>query len=144
MIRVLLSVVIALATFFVLMEGCSYMGTAPAAGTTPPPPVVNDDSVHFGATVQPILNANCISCHSGSSPSSGFDQSSYPSLRAGGSQFGTNVVIAGDSVNSKIMRKLRGTQGSRMPLGGTYAATGLPDSLIVKISIWIMQGAKNN
>ena len=142
--RIFFSALIGGAALFSFMEGCSDMGTAPAAGTTPLPPVVNDDSSHFGATVQPILNSNCTSCHGGSSPSSGFDQTSYAGVRAGGAQFGATVVIAGDSTNSKLMKKLRGTQGSRMPLGGTYAATGLPDSLIVKIGKWIMQGARNN
>ena len=141
--RIFVSAVIAGATFFFFMEGCSDMGTAPQAGSTTPP-VVGDDSAHFSSTVQPILNSNCISCHGGSSPSSGFDQTSYAGVRAGGAQFGATVVIAGDSTNSKLMKKLRGTQGSRMPLGGTYAATGLPDSLIVKIGKWIMQGARNN
>lgn len=122
------------------IQGCKDSGTEPQPAATPP----TDDSAHFSTIVQPILTSNCTSCHSGSSPSSGFDQTSYAGVLAGGTQFGTDVVFAGDSTKSKIIKKLRGTAGSRMPLSGIYASTGLPDSLIVKIGEWIMQGAKNN
>jgi IPT/TIG domain len=103
-------------------------------------------TVKFDPTIELILSTNCAisGCHKPPGAASGFDQSSYSGIIAGGAEFGKNDVVAGDSTNSKIIQKLRGKAGNRMPLTGTYAATGLPDSLIVKIGIWIMQGAQNN
>lgn len=105
--------------------------------------------VSFQTDVLPILLNNCAvsGCHTGSSPSSGFNASTYEGVRAGGSKYGTSVVIQNDSTNSGIMKMIRSTQnlyGIRMPPSGKYSATGLPDSLIVTIGTWIQQGASNN
>jgi hypothetical protein len=108
-----------------------------------------DTLVHFQSGVLPILINNCAlpSCHSGSFPTSGFNASTYDNLRKGGSTFGTNVVIPFDSTDSDIMKMIRSKNnpiGLLMPQSGPYAATGLPDSLIVRIGTWIEQGALNN
>ena len=130
---------------FAMIEGCTDAGSEPPMAAPVVSPTVTD-TVRFSTIVQPILLSNCAipGCHTGSSPTSGFNQSSYAGVRAGGSQFGSSVVIPGDSTDSKIIQKLRGKAGERMPLSGTYAATGLPDSMIVQIGTWIMQGAKDN
>jgi hypothetical protein len=101
----------------------------------------------FGSDIQPILNTGCAlsGCHRPPGPSSGFDQSNYAGLRAGGVRFGTNVILPGDSANSEIIRAMRGTASvSRMPLGGPWASAGVPDSLIRTVATWIQQGAQNN
>ena len=108
-----------------------------------------DTLVHFQAAVLPILLNNCAlsGCHSGSSPTGQFNPSTYAGLRKGSATFGANVVVPFDSTNSQIMHMVRGSNnaiGLRMPQGGPYAATGLPDSLIVRIGTWIQQGALNN
>ncbi|HTX19643.1 MAG TPA: IPT/TIG domain-containing protein [Bacteroidota bacterium] len=108
-----------------------------------------DTLVHFQTGVLPILLNNCAipSCHSGSNPTSQFNASTYAGVRKGGATFGANVVIPFDSTNSQIMHMIRSSNnliGLRMPQGGPYAATGLPDSLIVRIGAWIHQGALNN
>jgi len=108
-----------------------------------------DTLVHFQTGILPILLNNCAlsGCHSGSSPISGFNASTYDNLRKGGFTFGTNVVISFDSTHSAIMEMVRSNNnpiGLRMPQGGPYASTGLPDSLIVRIGKWIQQGALNN
>lgn len=141
-----LSVAIA-ATFLTLgIQNCQDLGTPVPIPITPLPPF-NPGPQSFANDIHPILLANCATpgCHSGSTPSSGFNQSTYAGVRAGGVNYGTNVVIAGDSTNSGIMKELRGTGiVGRMPFGGPYASTGLPDTMIVKIGLWIQQGAQNN
>jgi len=138
-----------------IIQGCKDAGTeipVPAA-----PPVVQDDSSRFNRDVHPILLANCAisGCHSGSSPLAGFNQETYAGVRAGGATFGTNVIQPGDSsssssnnaVGSGIMKMVRNVNNQimiRMPPQGTFSASGLPDSLIVKIGKWIKQGARNN
>ena len=116
-------------------------------------------SLSFALEVHPILLANCAisGCHVPPSPTGGFDQTTFASIRAGGATFGVHAVTPGDSsssssdvhVGSGIMKMLRDVNnpygsGFRMPLSGRYATTGLPDSLIVKIGTWIAQGAQNN
>lgn len=127
-----------------LGASCKDLGTPVA----PPPPVpFVPGPQSFATDIHPILLANCAvsGCHTGSTPTSSFNQSTYAGVRAGGVKYGTNVVIPGDSANSGIIRALRGTGlVGRMPAGGTFSATGLPDTMIVKIGAWIMQGALNN
>ncbi len=106
-----------------------------------------DGPLSFALDVQPILNFGCAisGCHTGSSPSSGFNQSTYAGLRAGGINYGATVIIDGDSTNSQHMRAMRGTATvGRMPFGGPWVTNGVPDSNIVKIGKWIKQGAANN
>ncbi len=103
--------------------------------------------ISFACDVQPIILANCAvsGCHAGSNPTSGFNQSTYAGMRAGGVNYGTNVIIPGDSTNSGIVKELRGTGiVGRMPFGGQFQATGLPNQMIVTIATWIQQGAANN
>lgn len=107
----------------------------------------NAASVSYAGDVRPILNYGCAlsGCHTGPSPTSGFDQSTYSGLRAGGVNYGMNVVIPGDSTNSEIIRAMRGTASvGRMPFGGPWVTSGVPDSLIRKTALWIQQGAEMN
>lgn len=105
-------------------------------------------NVSYAADVRPILSFGCTlsGCHVGPNPISGFDQSTYQGLRAGGVNFGSAVVIAGDSTNSEIIKAMRGTSSevSRMPLAGPWATSGVPDSLIRRTARWIQQGAFYN
>ncbi|MBI4417861.1 MAG: IPT/TIG domain-containing protein [Ignavibacteriales bacterium] len=103
--------------------------------------------VSYACDIRPILNFGCAisGCHTGSSPSSGFNQSTYAGLRAGGVHYGSNVIIAGDSTNSEIIKAMRGTATvGRMPIGGPWQSTGVPDSLIRRTALWIQQGAAFN
>jgi hypothetical protein len=139
-----------------IVESCKDQGSEVLQ--PPQNPIVQDDSVRFNRDIHPILLANCAisGCHAGSSPAANFNQETYTGVRAGGATFGTNVIKPGDStysssatnVGSGIMKMLRNVNNPygnfRMPLTGTYAATGLPDSMIVRIGKWIVQGALNN
>jgi len=104
--------------------------------------------VSYACDVRPILNFGCAisGCHVGPSPQSQFDQSTYSGLRAGGVKFGTNVIKPADSSGSEIIRAMRGTASglARMPLGGPWVNSGVPDSLINRVALWIQQGAGLN
>lgn len=105
--------------------------------------------VSYACDIRPILNFGCAisGCHVGPSPQSQFDQSTYSGLRAGGVKFGANVIKPADSSGSEIIRAMRGTASgglARMPLGGPWVNTGVPDSLINRVALWIQQGAKLN
>ena len=114
--------------------------------------------VSFASSIQPIFAVNCALSgrHVPPSPRGGFNLTSYSGIMAGSVTFGTHVVTPGDSssnsastsAGSGIMKMLRNVNNPygnfRMPQGGPNAATGLPDSLIVRIGTWIVQGAQNN
>lgn len=104
-------------------------------------------NVSYAADIRPILSYGCAisGCHTGPSPTSGFNQSTYAGLRAGGVIYGSNVIIPGDSTSSEIIRAMRGTASvGRMPLGGPWFTSGVPDSLIGRTAVWIQQGALFN
>jgi len=130
-----------------VVTSCSDSGTEPplqpGAGGQP-----DSGSVSFTNDVLPTLSTGCSlgGCHRPPSPSSGFDQSTYAGVRAGGMKFGVAVIIAGDSASSRIIQAMRGTAPGlgRMPFGGPWAASGVPDSLVTKIAVWIQEGALNN
>ena len=64
-------------------------------------------AVDYETEIQPIFNANCIGCHGGPG---GLTLTSYSDL------MGNDVVIPGNSAESQLIRKLRGTaSGSQMP-----------------------------
>jgi hypothetical protein len=92
------------------------------------PEVVNPtDSVHFQAEIQPIFNANCISCHGAIKAPDLRDGHSYNALTSGG-----YVDLPGEE--SKLYTKMIGPDHT-------------PRSSDVdkqKVLIWINQGAHNN
>ncbi len=103
----------------------------------------------FALDVQPIFLTHCAlpSCHASSSPAGNFNATTYAGIRDGGYTYGTTIVIPGDSTKSGVMKMVRSANnliGLRMPISGPYTNTGLPDSLIVKIGKWVVQGAVNN
>ena len=115
-------------------------------------------AVSFALDVRPILLANCAlsGCHVPPTPAANFDQTTFAGERRGGLTFGASTVTPGDSSYSsadvhtgsgimKMLRNINNPYGDfRMPQGGPYVNSGLPDSMIVKIGTWIAQGAQNN
>jgi hypothetical protein len=93
------------------------------------PVVINPvDSVHFQAEIQPIFNANCISCHTSIRNPDLRDGKSYESLTTGGF-----VNLPGET--------------SELYVHITTSSAHIPrtsDTEKQKILIWINQGAHNN
>ena len=108
--------------------------------------------VSFSADVVPILASaeiNCVRCHTptGETPiglqASGFDVSTFDTLRAGGRRSGPDIVIPGSPCESILLQKIAGTAGfgARMPLGGPPFVS--PEDFAL-ISDWVAEGALEN
>jgi len=102
-------------------------------------------NVDFPSTIQPIFDANCISCHNtgGTSPDLTAGNS-YNSLvnQAAVACAGQTYVVPFDSANSYLVHKtlqdgIAPACGGKMPTG----STGLPASQTDLIIAWIDQGA---
>ncbi len=113
-----------------------------------------DAQVSFALDIRPLMDRHkddptgpgCRDCHYNTSPSptglelTGLDLTTLGSLRKGGENTGTNIVVPGDPDKSDIIQKLRGTFpiGQRMPQSGPPYWT---DAQINLVATWIAQGA---
>lgn len=84
--------------------------------------------VQYSADIQPILQANCYSCHNSSITNGGLDLTTYPNVK---------TVIDNGKLIDRITRP-SGTAGA-MPPGGP-----LSDCNIAKIKAWANQDAPDN
>ena len=110
--------------------------------------------VSYQKDVNPILQANCLSCHDGQGEgegveASGFSVQSYDDLMKG-TRSG-QMVVPGDSLSSSLYRLIdhQADPKIQMPPHHDHAvASGRMNSLsgeqINTIKTWIDQGAKNN
>ncbi|MGE0546221.1 MAG: hypothetical protein AB7O24_12255 [Kofleriaceae bacterium] len=114
-----------------LVVGCDNSDSDPNVG------------VSFAHEVRPLLTRSSggCSCHGGRQ-TSGFDLGSYESLRRGGLNSGTEIVVPGEPCSSILTEKLGGTPpfGSRMPLNGPY----FEQADVIKVRDWIAEGALDN
>ena len=94
------------------------------------------ETVSFARDIAPILIANCNGCHYAATRVSGGLQFNMFSQIVKGGDTGP-VVLSGKPDESLIVRKLRGMEGARMPMG----RSALPDSQIQLVATWIKEGA---
>jgi mono/diheme cytochrome c family protein len=85
-------------------------------------------NVTFSATIRPILQNNCVGCHSGTNPPLGVSLDSYSGV----------LSVVNDGRFRKAVNHLPGA--SAMPKGGNK----LPDCTVNKINAWLNKGASNN
>jgi len=86
------------------------------------------NNVTFSSVIKPILQNNCVGCHSGPTPPRGLNLSSY-----------SGVKMVAD--NGKLVGAVSHAPGfPKMPQG----ANKLPDCSIAKIRAWVNKGAPNN
>jgi hypothetical protein len=85
------------------------------------------DTIHFQADIQPIFNANCLSCHGATKAPDLRDGKSYAALTKG-------AFITPPGETSKLYTKMTGSDHS--PRSG--------DTDKQKVLIWINQGALKN
>jgi len=91
----------------------------------------------------------CVRCHTpaGETPfgvqETGFDLSSYASLRRGGDRTGSAIVIDGDACSSLLVQKVGPAPplGSRMPLSGPPYLSPTDEQVLRD---WIIEGAQDN
>lgn len=87
----------------------------------------DSSNVGFSATIWPIVQANCYSCHSGSSPDGGISLTNYSNV---------NTI----ALNGKLIGTITHASGySAMPKGGK-----LSDCDINLIKIWVKNGSHND
>ena len=105
---------------------------------------MGEGAVSYSRDVQPILAANCLSCHQAGGAgyeASGFSMSSYDELMKGTS-FGP-MVVPGDAEGSNmvVLMEGRADPSISMPHGSAKPISGAD---IDTIRRWIAQGAKKN
>jgi mono/diheme cytochrome c family protein len=105
---------------------------------------IGEGAVSYSRDVEPVLAANCRSCHQpgGSGyEASGFSMASYDELLKG-TKFGP-MIIPGDSEGSNLIVLMEGRADPSiaMPHGDAERVSGAD---IDKIRRWIDQGAKKN
>lgn len=92
----------------------------------------NPNQFSFAANIQPILQNYCTGCHSGTSPASGINLTTYAGVQA----------VAANGINSRLYGTVAHLPGfSPMPKG---AAAKIPDCNIEQIRKWVIGGAPNN
>ena len=88
--------------------------------------------VDYASQIQPIFDTHCTDCHGGSA---GLSLNSYSDLING------DIIIPGDSTNSILIKKLKGTaSGSQMP----KSQAPLSSLIINLIATWIQEGANES
>src|SRR5258706_4298859 len=105
--------------------------------------------VKLASTVQPLFDANCVSCHQSGAAQQGLSLESGSSYAAIVNHRSTVVdralVVPGSPTSSYLLLKVLGTHGEvggkgvRMPMGGD-----LPSADIQRLRDWIAAGAKND
>ena len=97
-------------------------------------------TVSYSAHVQPLFNLKCnfSGCHGADTKAiRGFDFTAYGNFAI----TGQDIVIPGDTVNSRLIRAIKGlTPGKEMPRGN-YP---LPQDQIRGLTRWVQQGAQQN
>lgn len=102
------------------------------------------DKVSFASQVKPILDTNCLACHSPGGQgyeASGYSMASYDDVMKG-TRNGP-MVIPGDPLGSNILVLMEGRADPSisMPHGDNAK---IPAADIAIIRSWIEQGAENN
>ena len=94
------------------------------------------ETVSFSRDVAPILIANCNGCHyAATRVGGGLQFNMFTQILKGGDSGA--IVLPGKPDESLIIRKLRGQEGARMPMGRPE----LPDAQIQLVATWIKEGA---
>jgi len=116
---------VALASVWLSVSLASPLQTAHAASTPT-----------FSSDIAPILQKNCLACHSSAAKMGGFVMESYDLLMKGGKD--GPAIVPGKSEQSRLVQMLEGKVQPRMPFG----TDPLPATEIAVLKAWIEAGAK--
>ena len=94
-----------------------------------------DSKPDFASQVAPILQKNCLACHSSASKMGGLVMENYDALIKGGAHGA--VIIPGSADESRMILMLEGKVQPRMPFG----ADALPAADIATLKAWVEGGA---
>lgn len=113
-----------------LMATSCYYDEIPPEPVTPIPATVS-----YSTDIQPLWNANCISCHKAGATSPDLTAAnSYSALTTN-----NKYIVPGNASTSLVYKLMTGAASPLMPAGGK-----LSDSKIALINKWINAGALNN
>jgi len=104
-------------------------------GGTPERRVMAASTPDFATDVAPILQKNCVACHSSSVHKGGLVLESYANLMKGGRH--GPVVVPSHAASSRMIELLEGKATPQMPID----SDPLSNSDIAKIKAWINAGA---
>jgi hypothetical protein len=106
-----------------------------AAPTMPPPST--QTGVTFAKDIQPLFAKSCVRCHGGENPKAGLRLGTLEAALKGSAK--RQVVIAGDSANSPLVRKI-----TKVGKTGAFSHPKPPleADQIGLVRAWIDQGAK--
>ena len=107
------------------------IGFESLVGTT----VHADSTPNFSSQVAPILQKNCLACHSSAAKMGGLVLESYDALMKGGAHGA--VIVPGKADQSRMILMLEGKVQPRMPFGGDP----LPAADIATLNAWVASGA---
>lgn len=99
-------------------------------------PVIAATKPSFNEQIVPILQKNCLGCHSNAVHKGGLALDSYDSLMQGGKD--GQVVVPHDASQSRMLGMIEGTIEPQMP----FNANPLADSDVAIIKSWINAGAE--
>ena len=97
-------------------------------------PVSAASAPAFSSDIAPILQKNCLACHSSAAKMGGFVMEKFDLLMKGGAH--GPVIVPGKSDESRMILMLEGKVQPRMP----YGADPLPAADIATIKAWIDAG----
>jgi hypothetical protein len=130
----------ALATSFSL--AASAQDAAPAAA--PLPPASTKTGVTYATDIKPILDANCVKCHSGDKPKAHLHLDTLDGVLKG-NKWGP-ILKSGDAANSLVVKavahQLKDKDGWMPPMPNKAGAKTLTPEQIGLVMAWINQGAK--
>ena len=114
---------------FMILSGCYYDSEEALYGT--PNTVCNTAVTKFSTEIKPILQSNCLSCHSNSTATA----------NGGGIKLQDYADVKTNVVNGKLIGSIEHRSGySVMPKGGGK----LNDCNILIINTWITKGTLND
>lgn len=118
----LLLIIAAMVTAFAF-TGCYYDTEEELYGTE----VCDTTNTTYSGFIKPLMDAKCVNCHSGASPSGQIDLSTYAAIKA-------------QADNGKLYGSIAQLSGYKpMPQGGK-----LSNCDISKVKIWVDRGAPQN
>jgi mono/diheme cytochrome c family protein len=126
----------ALAPWF-LGGACYFLAVAlMVLGALPATRVHADSTPSYDSQVAPILQKNCLACHSSATKMGGFILENYDAMMKGGAH--GPAIVPGKGDESRLIQMVEGKVQPRMPFG----ADPLPPADIAALKAWVEGGAR--
>ena len=119
-----------------IAAGCGLLSVGLRDWMVPTSPVIAAAKPSFNQQIVPILQKNCLACHSSAEHKGRFVLDSYDAMMAGGRH--GQVILPRDAAGSRLVGMLEGEIDPRMPLN----AEPLAAKDVETIKAWINAGAE--